>query len=104
MHRFFFKLCYFIFKTLYTKNSCVGLQRTKQNYSVFTSPNISVRQKNICNESGKAFQADVIVIEKKKNHFSDITQNDENHVLYLRLEWCLRIQTAGFGRHLIVIL
>lgn len=93
----------FHFHNIIYQNSCVDLQRTKQNYSVFTSPNISVRQKKICNESGKAFQADVIVTKKKKS-FSDITQNDGNHVLYLRLEWCLRIQTSGFGRHLIVIL
>lgn len=65
--------------------------------------NISVRQKKICNESGKAFQADVILM-KKTPHFGDITENDENWFLYLRLEWCLRIQTTGFGRHLIVIL
>lgn len=54
----------------------------------------------MCNESGKALQADVIVMKKK---FSDITQNAENRVLYLRLEWYLRIQMAGFGRHLIAI-
>lgn len=46
------------------QNLCADLQTTKQNYSTFTSFSVSVRQKKICNESGKAFQADVIVMKK----------------------------------------
>lgn len=62
----------FHFHNIIYQNSCVDLQRTKQSYSAFTLLNISVRQKKTCNESGKASQADVIVM--KNPHISVISQ------------------------------
>lgn len=59
----------FHFHNIIYQNSSVDLQRTKQNYSVFTSPSISVRQKKICNEPGKAFQADVRAMKKNPTTF-----------------------------------